>query len=567
MRKFRLIALLSVTVVIAAACSSGDSSSDGSGGGSGGVTEGGFLKIAQTEQIDSLNPFVAFNLTPFIIFMQEYPALVQYAPDLTFQSDFATSWSHNTNFTEWTFHTVPNAKWSDGEPLTAEDVAWTLNTTIKYKDGPTAHQAGYIAHMTSAKATDANTVVLHYESPVTNALAQMVYVYVLPEQVWGRYATGDGKAIREFPNTPEDGKPVVSGGPFMLTEYKQDQVAKFALNPNWYGTKPHIEGFGFQYFATNDAAVQSMKTGVVDMLNGVPTTAMSTLKQAGLTVAQAPGTTYHEIIINSNPKAPIAHPELQDPSVRQAMSHAINYDEIVKTAWSGFAEPGYSIIPPASGDEDSTGKPWTDPSLEPYTYDPAQANQILDDAGYTMGPHGYRMADGHEMKYNVIFPHYELGSGMRSFDIVQGDFKAIGIGITSEVMNDNAAYYANIKDEYTDFDLIFWSWSLSRDPDFSLSVLTCEQWYNWNDSAYCNPAYDKLYTQQSKAAAGGERLQQIYQMQQMVYEDMPYLVLNYQDDLTAWSNKWTGFVPSEQDQFNGLTSDSKNALIGVHQVG
>ncbi len=566
----RLGASLVGFALICAACTSGGGTGSGpdssSGSQQGAGNPGGFLRIAQTEQIDSMNPFVAFNLTPFILFMEEYPTLVQYAPDGSFQSEFATSWSHNPDSTEWTFHTVPDAKWSDGQPLTAEDVAWTLNLTIKYKDQATAHQAGYVAHMTSAEATDDNTVVLHYDAPVTNALAQMVYVYVLPEQVWGKYATGDGKALRDFPNLPVDGEPVVSGGPFMLTEYKQDQVAKFERNPNWYGPKPSIDGFGMQYFATNDAAVQSLKTDAVDMLNGVPTTAVQTLKDAGLTVVEAPGTTYHEIIINSNPKEPIKHPELQDPAVRQAMSHALNYEEIVNSAWGGFAQPGYSIIPPASGKEVDSGKPWTDPSLKPYAYDLAQANQILDDAGYAMGPNGYRIADGHEMQYDVIFPHYELGSGQRAFDIVKGDFKSIGIGLTANVMNDNAAYYANIKDKYTDFDLIFWSWSLSRDPDFSLSVLTCDQWYNWSDSAYCNPAYDKLYFQQSKAATGAERVQQVYEMQQMIYKDMPYLVLNYQDDVTAWSPAWTGFVPPDAP-FNGLTSDSKDPLSTVHLAG
>lgn len=570
----RFVALLALIVLIASAC--GGSTTSNTTGSTGVAKSGGFLKIGELGQIDSLNPFVAFNADPYTIFMYEYPVLAQYntqgcgdtppSPDcLKFIPDFATSWEHNADQTQWTFHTVPDAKWSDGQPLTADDVAWTFNTIIKYRNGPTSNSAGYITHMTSAKATDPNTVVVNYSAPVVNALAQLEGVPILPEQVWGKYATGDGKGLRQFANTPQNGQPVVSGGPFMLTEYKQDQFTKFEANPNWYGPKPSMTGFGLQYFATDDAAVQSLKTGEVDAIwASVPSTAVDTLRQAGITVSITPGTTFHELIINSNPKEAITHPELQDPAVRQAMSHAINYSEIVNTAWNGYAQPGYSIVPPASGNEMSTGKPWTDPSLKPYTYDLALANKILDDAGYKMGPDGVRIAGDHEMKYTLIFPHAETGSGMRAFQIYQADFKKIGIDVTPQVLNDNAAWQANIKDHYTAYDLIQWDWGAGIDPDFILSVLTCKQWYYWSDSAYCNPAYDKLYAEQAAAADPAKRLQIVYQMQEMIYKDMPYILLNYEDNKVAWDKNWTGFDPSPLGEFSYL---SKQSIEDGHLVG
>ena len=141
--------------------------------------------------------------------------LVQYNPQLQFVADFARSWSESSGGKVWTFHTQPGAKWSDGKPLTAADAAWTYQTILKYQDGATANSAGYVAHLKSATAPNATTLVLTYKRPVANVLSQVQQVPILPEHVWAKYATGNGKALTRFTNNA----PIVSGGPFVLTKY------------------------------------------------------------------------------------------------------------------------------------------------------------------------------------------------------------------------------------------------------------------------------------------------------------------------------------------------------------
>ena len=163
----------------------------------------------------------------------------------------------------------------------------------------------------------------------------------------------------------------------------------------------------------------------------------------------------------------------------------------------------------------------------------------------------------------MIFPHEELGSGQRAFQIVQQDFKKIGIGISLKVLNDPAAWQAIIADDYRSFDLAFWDWDLSIDPDFILSFMTCDSWDVWNDSGYCNKEYDRLYSEQQMTTSPAERLQIIYRMQDMIYEQTPYIILTSDDNRMAWSPKWTGFVPSPLGEFSSL---SKQSLLGAHQV-
>ena len=109
-----------------------------------------------------------------------------------------------------------------------------------------------------------------------------------------------------------------------------------------------------------------------------------------------------------------------------------------------------------------------------------------------------------------------------------------------------------------------WDWYPLTDPDFMLSVLTCNSFDVWNDTGYCSKAYDTLYSQQSAAMNPAQRRQVVYQMQQMMYTDRPYIMLNYVNVLEAHSKQWSGFLESPQSAFNPL---SIQTMTQVHQVG
>jgi peptide/nickel transport system substrate-binding protein len=234
-----------------------------------------FLLVGTDTGIDSLNPLVGLAQDDYNMWEQVYPQLVQYDPtNLTLVSDFATSWTHSANGLVWTFQTTPNAKWSDGKPLTANDVAWTYNTIIKYQDSSTASLAGGVTNMVKATATGANTVVIQYSKPTSDVLANIQQLPILPEHVWGKYAVGNGAGLKTFANKPTPGHPVVSGGPFECTAFVLNQDAIFLTNKNFYGPKPHISGFGLEVFSNDDAMVQALKSGQIEAIENVPVTSV-----------------------------------------------------------------------------------------------------------------------------------------------------------------------------------------------------------------------------------------------------------------------------------------------------
>ena len=541
-----LAAAATAICLVAAACGGSNSA--------GGVKEGGVYRLGSNSSIDSMNPFVAFQGDAYVTFEYIYPMLVQYNPQLQFVPDFATSWTESSGGKVWTFHTHPGAKWSDGKPLTAADAAWTYQTILKYQDGATANSAGYVAHMKSATAPNATTLVLTYKRPVANVLSQVQQVPILPEHVWAKYATGNGKALTRFQNNA----PVVSGGPFVLTKYTPKQIALFKRNPTFYGTKPHIDGLGLQFFQTTDAMITALKSHQLDGVETVPPTSVATLKAAHFVVPSSPGVQFDDFIINDNPQQEASHRELVNPLVRQAFDAAINRQAIVSDVAArprqarGVDHPARHRPLERPGDQ-------TD-RVQPGPGQPAAGPGRVQD-GPERGPDRQRPPD----VVPVIMPtDIQNSYGQRSFQIIQPDFKKIGVQLNLKVLDDSAAYNAITANSYKNFEISMWDWYPLTDPDFMLSVLTCGSWNVWNDTGYCSKTYDSLYQAQSAAASAAQRQQIVYQMQQMIASQRVYLVLDYADSIEAHSPVWTDLPLIAGISWNSM---SKIPFESVHQAG
>ena len=540
------------TLVLAASVVAGCGGSKSAGSSKGGIKEGGTLRIGTSSRIDSLNPYVAFNQDAYTTFMYIYPFLVQYDKSLQFAPDFATKWETSKDGLTWTFHTVPGAKWSDGKPLTAEDAAWTINIDVKYQGTGGANTAGLIAHIKTATAPDANTLVVKYSKPVGNVLSQFQQLAILPKHVWAGYTGHKGADLKTFANAA----PVVSGGTFILTKFTKDQIALFKRNPNFYGPKPHIAAFGLRMFSNDDALISAMKSGEIDAIESVPPTGIATLKKAGVIVTQVPGVTSNDFIFNANTKKK-NNRELLNLKLREAFAHAIDRDKINKVAWLGTAKSATSFIPPSTGD-------WHDPNLQPESFDLATANTLLDELGYKKGSDGLRTADGHKMSYEVITPN-DLTGLDRTFQIIQADFRKIGVELKQKSLDSSAAFdvISGPDSKYLNFDLAMWDWVPLIDPDFMLSVVTCAQYGGWSDSGYCNKAYDAMYASQGTTLDQAKRREIVWNMQKKLFDERPYIMLNYESWISARANKWDGFVSSPQGPFNSL---SKESLTKVHQT-
>jgi peptide/nickel transport system substrate-binding protein len=550
------LALLAL-VLAAAGCGGGDddeATPAGTGATEedegGEVVKGGLLRIGTTGEIDSINPFVAFNSESYQAFVIEYPLLVQYNTEFEWEGDWAESWETSEDGLTWTFH-LKEGEWSDGTPLTAEDAVWTGETVLEFAKGPTSILAPFLSHVKSLEAPDPQTLVITYEQPVGNVLPQLQQFFILPKHVWEPHVGSDGKGLKQF--NPQDDLPVVGAGPFVITKFDKKGTTIFEPNPGFYGPAPNVEAVGYQHFENEDALLQAFLGGELDFLEEVPPNAVETLEgDENVVVSKVQSTDTKNFIFNSNPKKP-ENTELLDPQVREAFEYAINREEIADVVWRGDATPVASIVAPQTGD-------WMNPNIQPLPYDPAEGNRILDELGFTKGSDGIRTANGHKMEYEVITPTGVQGV-QRTFEIVQKGFAEIGVKVTPNALDDTTAFEAiGAPDwKYEKFDMAMWSWVGYLDPDFILSVSTCDQWGGWSDTGYCNPAYDELYKEQGVTVDQEARKEIVWEMQDIMQADRPYIQLVVVDYITAYQKNWDGFLPD-------LIAYSKQPWIAPHMV-
>src|SRR6476646_3321056 len=356
----RWLAALSLffgALILAAAatgCGGGGGSSSSDTNASSGKN-GGTFRLGTASGIDSLNPYVAFNQDAYSAFEYIYPVLIQYDSNLHYAPFFAKSWHASNGGKTWTFKTQPNAKWSDGKPLTAADAAWTINTDIKYASGGAASAA----------------LLVNYDKAPgpTWVLGQFQQFFILPQHIWAQHTGNKGADLKTFANNA----PVVGSGPFTLVKFKKNNIAIFKRNDSYLGTKPKIDEFGLQQFSDDDAMVTALKANDLDAIEAVPATAMKTLRNAGFDVSDVPGLDQTDFIINSNPNKK-EHRELLDLKVKEAFDHAIDRQKIDNVTWLGAARPANSIIPATTG-------AWHNPHLKTVSFDLALANKLLDQAG------------------------------------------------------------------------------------------------------------------------------------------------------------------------------------------
>jgi peptide/nickel transport system substrate-binding protein len=522
----------------------------GCGGGSG--SDGGspkILRVGTTYYIDTLNPFVGIETQDTTAYEMVFPQLVQYGPGLKLEGDWAKSWTHTPDGLVWTFHLRGGGKWSDGVPLTAKDAVWTIETSLRYRNGATSYLAGILTGVKSATAPNANTLVLRYAHAVAPALANLEQFFVLPEHVWGKHTGNNGGALKAF--RPEQHLPMVSGGPYTISRFEEKGTTVFKPNPDFYGPKSHAAAVTLTYYTNATSMVADLQAHNLDVVDAVPYTAGSALKsQKGVTLDVQPGSEVTNLGFNSNPKKP-RNRELLNPLVKEAFEYATPREQIVSVVFRGYAKPWANIM---SAWSEPSG--WINPGVKPLPYDPGRANAILDSLGYRRGAGGVRVVpatsgpyaqSAHPMSYGIIVPNDLDYNGDRQFQILAAAYAKVGIKVHEVSGGDGSQAYTMITapgGKYLTADMYTWYWHPYIDPNFNLSVVTREQWYDNSDSGFDDPKYDRWYDQQSTLVDFKQRQALVWKMEAYLAQQRPYIQLVDTDMLTAHDAAWTGFQPT-----------------------
>lgn len=517
------------------------------------------LRIGWKGAPDTLNPGMAFLTDAYTIFNLVYDTMYELELDNTFTMSLAEGVETSADGKVWTYTIRKGVTWHDGETLTAHDIAFTYNFYHDHIDFP--YLPTYTEHFARVEAPDDTTVIITLDEPIPNMEAQLVFLYVLPEHIWSQQLAGS--APQEFQNTE-----MIGSGPFRLIEHAPNEYVHLAANPDYFGKKAQIDEVLFQRFANADTLVQALQTGQVDMITELPKTAIPVLRNApNIKLVTGPplAPELSDIFFNQIDPAncPTAaggkctgHPALRDRTVRQALAHATDKQQIIDVLLLGLGTPGLTLVP------DSLTY-WYNNQLQDYAFDLAEANRLLDEAGYVdVDGNGVReMPDGtHELTFSLLWAD-DTPDAPRMAELLSQSWSQIGIAVEPQTY-DADALLALCCPAF-EYDIIIWGWQMDPDPNLLLKVMTADAIPNGSSEAgYANPEYDALYAQQAVELDPKKRQALIYRMQELVLEDVVYIVPYYAQFAQAYrTDRFTGWIETPT-----VTLEDHSSLVNVVPV-
>ncbi|PRX44967.1 peptide/nickel transport system substrate-binding protein [Prauserella shujinwangii] len=504
------------------------------------------LRVALVQEIDHLNPFTASFASSTMVgrFAWEFLTLPS-AEDATPTGGLAESWSASEDKLTWTFRIRDGVRWSDREPVTAHDAAFTFNRIMT---DPKAAEANgsYVTNFARVTAPDDRTLVIETEEPQASMTA--LDVPIVPEHVWS--------GIRDMAAPETDSIEVVGvgSGPFLITEYRRNEVVRMKANPDYWRGRAEIDELQFVKFENADAAVNALRNGEIDFVNRLTQAQFDTLRgEPNIATNQASGRRYRELLMNPGARnsagQPIGdgHPALRDVRVRRAIAKAIDPETLVEKVLGGYGELPGGLVPPIYADHH-----YTPPADKKYTFDLAAANRELDAAGYRRGPDGVRAGpDGRKLRFRLTARASE-DYGLRATDYIAGWLDRAGIEVVKNLVSDNEVDETTSSGHY---DLALSGWGTNPDPDYILAKQTCAALPATSGSSssnafFCDRTYDRLYQRQATELDPRRRAELVRQAQARYYEQVPSLVLGYDNVLEAWrSDRFSDFT--EQPEGRG----------------
>ena len=394
-----------------------------------------------------------------------YEGLVSRDSDNAVQPGLAKSWDISTDGTTYTFHLNRNMTFSNGDVLDADDVAWSINQ-LKEKQYYNANQ---VESLSKAEALDANTVRITLSSPDSNLLW---YLTGRPGLVFDKDATYNAKTQ------------AVGSGPYTVESF--DSASKMVLkaNPKYWGTahKPAMQHVVIDFITDDNAAVNALKSGDVDVLSPVNATLAKSLDTNTYHVSASDGSDKFVLAFNC------ANKKLADKRVRQAIRYGINHKEIIASRGGVDTALGGPIPSVDPGYEDLTGL---------YPYDVAKAKNLMTQAGYSTD-HPLELTLTYANTYGT-----ELGDQLKS--------QLAKIGIT-------------LKINYVEFST--WLQDVHANGDYELSLVDhaeSHDFYKWTTPEYYyhydNRNVQALYAKALAATDEKESDEYLKQAAETVSED------------------------------------------------
>ena len=515
---FRLFALVLVGALVLSACTSASQpgASTAPSAAQGGPVAGGTVTIPIGAD-PTLNPWSpnAFVESLFIN-RAIFEGITKPGKDLAPAPDLAESWTIAPDGLSWTFKLRSGVKWSDGQPFSADDVAFTFNDIVLKPDLGAQNRASYAAVKT-VTVVDPNTVRFDLSRKFAALASFLAYnAGILPKHV----LSADPLKTTSF----NKGVPV-STGPFKVEKYTSGQSVSLVRNENYFGPKAYLDKVVFTVVPDPNTQIAQALSGDIQIMILDNKAAVDRVKSAsGLVVVSRPLVQYYWLALNQT------DPRFTDVKVRQAFVNAIDRQAIIKSVELGYGSIANSPITPALA-------AYYDPSLaSKYPYDPQKAKDLLAQAGWKAGSDGVLQKDGKPFQFTMDVGQRGVLEPVNA--LIQQDLKKVGVIVDLNTMEWNAYIQKDVvRREYT--ATVNW-WTYPSDPDVFPYYHSSAAGKGFNIPGYQDPKLDDLLVQ-GQSASDLEARKAVYkQLQAYTSETLPYLFLWYPQEIDVLSSSLKG---------------------------
>lgn len=506
-------AAVSVLAALAMAACGGERAEPGADAEGGEPEQGGTAVIAILSDFQAFNPVTNTALTTDdVIKHMLFTPIIQYDEELNPTPSLAERWELTD--TSVTFFLRNDVRWHDGPPVTAEDVKFTFDLA---KNPETASLLGsaYMNLVREATVVDSFTVRFAFETPHAQAIDGFWWP-PLPKHLLEGVPPAE-LAQHEFNRNP------VGSGPFRFGEWRAAQSLTLVANPDHpagLGGPPHLERVVFRIVPEATTMVTELINGTADMIGYtlLPDQADQIRNQSGVELRHYPSREFTFFAWNHT------RPLFSDARVRRAMTLAINRQQIIDGLLQGFAVPATGMIPP-----------WSPmyPALDPLPHDPATAQRLLAEAGWT-DSNGDGLLDkgGQPLRFNLTINsanrlHADIAQ------VMQQQLRQIGVDVQIRPQEFQSLLQGYKAREY---DAVLANWSLDTFKVDPSPLFSCEQAQvagSANRTGYCNPQADALMARGLRTTDDAEARQIWAEYSRILQQDQPLTFLYWIEDLAG----------------------------------
>lgn len=481
--------------------------------------EGGTLRVAMGAEPPSLNfqldPLDAWGKTlhelTYNNLARPNPRTWEHEPML------AERWDITNNGLTFTFHLRKGVTWHDGKPFTARDVTFTFEKLLD-PTSKTVSMRTFLEPIEKVHQLDDHTVRFTMKRPYWLAFDAIAEIYIYPEHVFGQ---------GNFNHHPANRAPVGTG-PFKFVHWKTGDEIVYVRNPHYFGAAPKLDKLVFKYTPDPAVRLQLAKAGQLDLVFRVSPQAWEPLMQDA-----ALGEKFWRLRhvpsglqwVGWNTQRPY----FADARVRRALTMLLDRQDIVDNLRHGLDAPAASWFYPGSKEHNA--------ALKPLPYDPQQAAQLLEAAGWkdTDGD-GVRDKEGVRFEFTFLYPagspFYEQLAGM-----MRNAYQPAGIALKTQRL-EWAVFTERLRQHQFDACSLLWQIQPRHDPYQIWHSSEAQGGSNF--ISYNNPQVDQLLVSARKEFNETKRVQMYHRLTEILYNEQPYTLLFHRYNLSLVSKRVGG---------------------------